>query len=143
MHLLRILGLCALVALGFGSSLFLTGFNETSRRMMDRQNPRSIPSDSAFVRSTLAGPLADDHAGVTKAVEILRLAGREADVTALETFVGDCNVRRLLGSDEACRQETIAAAIDKGAALRRPAQPVPAPPDLEARLADAVTFFVP
>ena len=143
MRLLRILGLFALAALVALVSLCLTGFNETSRRMMERQNVTSIPADSAFIRSTLAGPLADDHPGVINVVEILRLAGRGADITALQAFVGDCNVRRLLGSDEACRQETIAAAIDKGAALRSPAQPIPASADLEARLADAVSFFVP
>ena len=143
MRLLRIIGLCALVALCVGTSLFITGFNEESRRAMERQNPRSIPSDSPFVRSTLARPLADDYPGVTNVVEILRLAGHDDDVTALQAFVDDCNVRRLLGSDDACRQETIATAIDKSAVLRNPAPPVPASPDLEARLADAVSFFVP
>jgi hypothetical protein len=141
---MRILGFVALVALAGGVSLLMTGFNESSRRAIEQQSGyQSIPADSAFMRSVLAAPLSDDLVEAKRASWLLTLAGRSTDADDLERFFSDCSARRVLGEDDACRHETVASAIDKGAASRGPTKPVGAPAALEARLADSVSFLLP
>ncbi len=144
MHVLRAIGLCAIVVLLAGVHLLATGFNESARRGMERQNGMwSIPGDSEFVRSTLASPLADDVHAMGHAAQILTKAGRTSDANLLQTYYADCNAQRLLGTDDACTRETVASAIEKGGALAGRDELAAAPPSLETRIADAVTFFLP
>jgi hypothetical protein len=145
MNLPRALALTALGVLIIGSHLAITGFDESARRISEQQSGlRSISADSEFVRALLATPVMDDLADVSRTVEILRIAGREADAQALQRFFESCNVERMLGTDDACRSATVDAAIAAGrTAPRQPADPAPAPSGLEAQLAAAWTFGMP
>ena len=144
MNLPRILGLCALAAFIVGAILLVTGLNESSQRAIEKQNGLTkIPHDSEFVRALLGSKLEDDEATFARVSWLLGAAGRSDEAVSLRRFFADCNLRRFVEEDDACRRETVSSAIAKGAALSDRSQPLAVPRSVEARLLQAFSLFWP
>lgn len=144
MNLPKAIAFCALATLLGGASLLATGIAESTRQATAKQNGLTkIPHDSEFVRSLLDARLDDRTEALERTFWLLAAANRAADAENLNRFFVDCNLRRLLAEDDACRRETVSSAIAQGAALPERDGALFVPKDIEAELARTLSFFWP
>jgi hypothetical protein len=143
-NLPKAIAFCALATLLGGASLLATGIAESTRQATAKQSGLTkIPHDSELVRSLLDAHLDDRTEALERTLWLLAAADRAADAENLNRFFVDCNLRRLLAEDDACRRETVRSAIARGAALPERDGALSIPRDVEAELAQELSLSWP
>ena len=142
--MLRLLAILAILVLLVAVPNLMSGLGEAAKQdTRARVGVREIPRDSELVRSLMAEPLPDALGGVNRVYWLLYAAGRSDEAQALQTFVGACNVLRLVAHDDACRRETVATAVLKGRGMPSRTKAEPVPTEIASNLERALTFGLP
>jgi hypothetical protein len=137
---LRLIGLAAWAILAFGIVLITKGSKLAAERFMTHSiGPSRLAGQSDFIREVYDQPLGNDIEAVSRAMQILNLAGQSQQSKLIIKFFAHCNVQRLLGQEDACTRETMRSAMDKAKALAPDSQ-WPVNDDLAARLAHVLSF---